>query len=300
MADWKKGGIRFAALLSGSFLAASPSLAADGPVMPPLSQYRILKPPPLQIEKLSSATRPTVEAALKDAENGRKAATLADDIVRTALRSADKGREAARRAHAGSRGYGKAAITFKGKPCSYSGELKGGFIGYFGVLSCQDRTIEGSFNGIQPDLQVVEKTSKAIYAGSYKDGGAFGYGADYHLGEIDSYQGEYRDSARMGFGVERDKDGVYPGRFGFYADPKDPAHRINMILSGRQDFPTAHWAGRFGAYLGPKIACTIIKGAYFEGAALDGAGAKFDAGGKITEQGPYKVGILKDGGGPPC
>jgi hypothetical protein len=73
-----------------------------------------------------------------------------------------------------------------------------------------------------------------------------------------------------------------------------------MALSGRQDFVTAHWAGRFGAYLGPKIACTIIKGATLEGSVLDGAGAKFDANGKLVEQGLYATGLLKDAKTPPC
>jgi hypothetical protein len=104
----------------------------------------------------------------------------------------------------------------------------------------------------------------------------------------------------MGFGVERDKDGVYPGRFGLYVDPKDKSHRINMALSGRQDFATAHWAGNFGAYLGPKIACTVIAGAYLEGSVLDGYGAKFDAAGKLVEQGRYTTGLLKDAKAPPC
>ena len=56
-----------------------------------------------------------------------------------------------------------------------------------------------------------------------------------------------------GFGVERDKDGAYPGRYGVYVDPRDVRRRVNMELSGVQNFRTTHWAGSFGAYAGPGL-----------------------------------------------
>jgi len=144
------------------------------------------------------------------------------------------------------------------------------------------------------------ETPEKNFSGEYRMGKANGLGGDTARHQGDAYQGEYRNGARMGFGVERDKDGVYPGRFGFYTDPGDRTHRIDMALSGRQDFATAHWAGSFGAYLGPKIACTVIKGATLEGSVLDGPGAKFDAAGKPVEQGLYATGLLKDAKAPPC
>jgi hypothetical protein len=169
-----------------------------------------------------------------------------------------------------------------------------------GVMTCGATTYAGMFRDDQPDGPTVMETPEKIFSGEFRMGKPNGLGGDTQRHQGDAYQGEYRDGARMGFGVERDKDGVYPALFGFYSDPKDAAHRIAMALSGRQDFATAHWAGRFGAYLGPKIACTVIKGAYLEGSVLDGYGAKFDAGGKPVEQGLYATGLLKDAKAPPC
>ncbi len=73
-----------------------------------------------------------------------------------------------------------------------------------------------------------------------------------------------------------------------------------MELSGTQDFRASHWAGTYGAYAGPRIICTLIKGAVLEGSVLDGDGAKFDARGRVTEQGHYRLGLLDSGKGPPC
>lgn len=170
----------------------------------------------------------------------------------------------------------------------------------FGMMICRTASYAGAFRNGVPDGPVVAETPEAVSSGTYRAGKANGLGGDTAKHQGDAYQGEYKDGARMGFGVERDKDGVYPGRFGFYADPKNKSHRINMALSGRQDFPTAHWAGSFGAYLGSKIACTIIKGAFLEGSVLDGHGAKFDAAGKPVEQGLYTTGLLKGAKTPPC
>jgi hypothetical protein len=123
-----------------------------------------------------------------------------------------------------------------------------------------------------------------------------GLGGDTALNTADAYEGEYHNGARMGFGIERDKDGFYPGLYGFR--PGADGQETNMEVLGLQDFKDAHWAGHYGVYRGPKIACTLIKGAVLEGSVLDGYGAKFDAHGHLIEQGFYKSGI--GGSGPPC
>jgi hypothetical protein len=125
-------------------------------------------------------------------------------------------------------------------------------------------------------------------------------GGDYSLRTSDAYEGVFEDDQRIGLGIERDRDGVYPGLYGFVADPRNAQHRINIEIVGLQNFRGSHWAGRYASYGGPKIACTLIKGAVLEGSVLDGYGAKFDAGGRVTEQGLYNVGIRKDSAGPPC
>ncbi len=79
-----------------------------------------------------------------------------------------------------------------------------------------------------------------------------------------------------------------------------PGRKTDMELLGLQNFRGSHWAGTFGFYAGPKIACTVIKGAVLEGSVLDGYGAKFDAEGRLAEQGRYRLGVPENGGGPPC
>ena len=213
--------------------------------------------------------------------------------MRAAEDAAAKGRAAARTAE-------PLEIVFGGVPCRYRGEARMRHAEGMGVMTCGVANYAGTFRSDQPDGAVMVETPDKIFSGTYRGGKPNGLGGDTARHQGDAYQGEYRNGARMGFGVERDKDGVYPGRFGFYTDPHDKTHRIDMTLSGRQDFAKAHWAGSFGAYLGPKIACTIIKGATLEGSVLDGPGAKFDAAGKPVEQGLYATGLLKDAKAPPC
>jgi len=280
-----------AALMSACPMA---SFAADGPVTLPLSQLPAFPAPEPRLEGLSPDVARNVNAALADAAEGMTRMAPAEAAIRAAADAARNARDAAKRTGR------EEAAKLDGASCRYGGETKDGKAEGLGVMACGGDTYAGHFRNGMPDGPVVTEKAGIVFLGEYRAGKANGPGGDYEVNHGDAYEGEYKDGARMGFGVERDKDGVYPGRFGFYADPKDKSHRINMILSGRQDFPTAHWAGRFGAYLGPKIACTIIKGAYFEGAALDGAGAKFDAAGKPVEQGLYTTGLLKDAKTPPC
>jgi hypothetical protein len=271
------------------------SFAADGPVMPPLSQYGSLVSPPLHLEKLNPTARKAVETAVTDAAQGSKKANQAESIVRAAKDATQRGREAARKAQAAS----ALTISLDGKSCRYSGEVSDHHAAGVGVMTCDTRKLEGQFRNDKPDGLIAEETPDIGFMGEYKSGRRDGLGADYQVRQSDAYEGEYKDGERIGFGIERDRDGFYPGRYGFYVNPHD-RKRVDMELSGLQNFKGTHWAGTYGAYSGPKIACTLIKGAVLEGSVLDGAGAKFDAGGKVTEQGLYAAGILKDGGGPPC
>lgn len=273
-------------------LLCLPALAAE-PIALPFSKLPVFPAPELRLNELSSDVAANVKAALSDAAKGNRASQQAEAAIRAGEDAAAKGREAARTAE-------PIDIAFDGWACRYRGESARRRAEGFGVMTCGTTTYQGSFHNNAPDGPVRTETAETVFSGTYRAGKANGLGGDTAKLQADAYQGEYKDGARMGFGVERDKDGAYPGRFGVYVDPKDKTHRITMALSGRQDFPAAHWAGRFGAYLGPKIACTIIKGAYLEGSVLDGYGAKFDAAGKSVEQGLYATGLLKGAKTPPC
>lgn len=296
MTSRRKDRVRLAALIAGSLVVADtlPLAAADRPVTLPLSQLPAFPAPELALDGLSPDVAQNVKTALADAAEGMTRMAPAEAAIRAATEAARNARDAARKA-----GREEAAML-NGASCHYGGESKDGKAEGLGVMTCGSDRYAGRFRNGMPDGPVAVAKAGISFLGEYRAGKANGLGGDYALRGSDAYEGEYRDGARVGFGIERDKDGAYPGRFGFYADPKDKAHRINMVLSGRQDFATAHWAGRFGAYLGPKIACTIIKGAYLEGSVLDGAGAKFDAAGKPVEQGLYATGLLKDAKSPPC
>lgn len=273
-------------------LASPPAVAAE-PIALPFSKLPVFPAPALVLEGLSPEVAANVGTAMSDAAKGNRASREAEAAIRAAEESAAKAQSAARAAK-------PMDITFDGAACQYRGETATGRAEGFGVMICGETRYAGAFRSNAPDGPVKAESAEKIFSGTYRAGKADGLGGDTAKHQGDAYQGEYKDGARMGFGVERDKDGAYPGRFGVYADPKDKSHRITMALSGRQDFPTAHWAGSFGAYLGPKIACTIIKGAYLEGSVLDGYGAKFDAAGKPVEQGLYTTGLLKDAKTPPC
>jgi len=276
------------------FLVASclPALAAE-PIALPFSKLPVFPAPDLKLETLSPEVAANVKTALSDAAAGDRAARLAEAAIRAGDDAAAKARIAAQTAE-------PMDIAFDGWACRYRGESARSRAEGFGVMTCGQTTYQGAFHNNAPDGPVRVETAEMFFSGTYRGGKANGLGAETAKHQGDAYQGEYENGARAGFGVERDKDGVYPGRFGIYVDPKNKSHRITMALSGRQDFPTAHWAGSFGAYLGPKIACTIIKGAYLEGSVLDGYGAKFDAAGTPVEQGLYTTGLLKGAKTPPC
>jgi len=279
----------------GTFAAALlclPALAAE-PIALPFSKLPAFPAPELKLDGLGPGVAANVKTALSDAANGDRAGRDAEGAIRAADEAAAKGQDAARAAE-------PMDLAFDGWACRYRGEIAARRAEGFGVMTCGTTTYQGTFHNNAPDGPVRAETAETIFSGTYRGGKANGLGGDTARHQGDAYQGEYRDGARNGFGVERDKDGVYPGRFGIYVDPKNKSHRITMALSGRQDFPAAHWAGRFGAYLGPKIACTAIQGAYLEGSVLDGYGAKFDAAGKPVEQGLYATGLLKGAKTAPC
>ena len=234
------------------------------PLMPPLSHYGPLSVPVLKTDGLQEPVKPAVEAAIAAAAQGTKRAMEAENILVAAKRAA------------ADRPAGILAISIHGASCRYHGESAHGRADGLGIAICGTEEFIGQFRDEKPS----------------------GLGADYKFYDTDAYEGEYRDGERSGFGVERDKDGFYPGRYGVYrGKQKKP---IVMELMGTQDFAVSHWAGTYGFYEGPKVACTLIKGAVLEGSVLDGAGAKFDGNGRLTEQGRYRIGILEGGNGPPC
>jgi len=276
-------------------IVAVPALpaAAVEPIALPLSKLPAFPAPDLELNGLSPEIAANVKTALSDAARGDRAARLAEAAIGAAEAAAVKGRDAAKKGQ-------PLNIAFHGAACRYRGDTQTNLADGFGVMMCGAASYAGTFRKGVADGPMMVETPETVFFGIYREGKANGLGGDSARRQGDAYQGEYQDGARLGFGVERDKDGVYPGRFGFYVDPKDKSHRIDMALSGRQDFATAHWAGSFGAYLGPRIACTIIKGATLEGSVLDGYGAKFDAAGRPVEQGLYTTGLLKGATAPPC
>jgi len=235
----------------------------------PLSHYGSLIPPRLETKKLTPATRKNVEEAIAAARRASQAALAAEDMVQAAVEARD---DAGKSTH----GYGVRDVSITATPCRYQGELTGGRATGLGVMRC----------------------GAHFFAGRFRDGRLDGLGGDYLSNLPDAYEGGYRDGARSGLGVERDKDGFYPGLYGFVQTAQ--GQKINMEILGLQDFADAHWAGRYGSYSGPKISCTLIKGAVLEGSVLDGYGAKFDGHGELIEQGLYTLGVPQNGSGPPC
>ena len=208
-----------------------------------------------------------MRTAIAAAAQARRVASAAESIIRAAMAAGGKAGKA--------RGYNTLDVPgADGTACLYLGRIAQGRATGLGVMHCRQQ----------------------IFTGRFRHGRLNGLGGDTALNNADAYEGEYRDGARMGFGIERDKDGFYPGLYGFRAS----GEKINMEIVGLQDFKDAHWAGPYGVYGGPKIACALIKGAALEGSVLDGYGAKFDSGGHLIEQGFYKSGMLENGSGPPC
>ena len=267
-------------------------------IMPPLSQYGSLQSPVLQTAGLRAPTRDVVTSAIAAAARAGTVAAMAEDVVRSASRAAAQGRAAATKAKAATQGYGALEIRFGSASCRYSGQVADRRASGFGVMICASGNFAGQFHDNAPDGLVVEQQRDDGYLGQYRNGMRNGLGGDYKIRQADAYEGEFKDGLRMGMGIERDKDGFYPGQFGF--EPGRIEDRVDMEIFGLQNFPDTHWAGRYATYRGPRIACTLIKGALLEGSVLDGYGAKFDAAGRLIEQGLYRTGLLDKGAGPPC
>lgn len=278
--------------------AAAQDMRKAAPIMPPLSRYGSLQSPALRTAGLRDPTNDVVKAAINAAAEASRIAGRAENTIRAAKRAAAQGRDAAKKAKAAVPGYGTRDTRFRSSSCRYDGQLANGRIEAVGVMVCHTGKFTGQFRDTEPDGLVVEEEPDDGYAGQYRNGVRFGLGGDYKIHQADAYEGEFKDGLRLGRGIERDKDGFYPGQFGF--EPSRIQERIDMQLFGVQNFATTHWAGRFTNYTGPRIACTLIKGALLEGSVLDGYGAKFDAAGRVTEQGLYKAGLLENGAGPPC
>ena len=210
----------------------------------------------------------SVTAATVMAKRASRRVMAAESANRQAMNAADRADKTP--------GYGARDIVFAGASCRYRGQIVRRHATGLGVMTCPARR----------------------FAGQFRDGALDGLGGDTSRDANDAYEGEYRHGARLGLGVERDQDGFYPGQYGFV--PGAEGHRTNIEILGLQNFNDAHWAGRYGFYRGPKIACTLIKGAMLEGSVLDGYGAKFDRQGQPIEQGFYRLGLLQNGSGPPC
>ncbi len=233
-----------------------------------LSREGALSSPRLAVTGLKPGVQEHVAAAIAVAERARRRAVAAESIIRQAMKAADVADKMP--------GYAARDTIFAGASCRYRGQVVRRRAAGLGVMTCPAQ----------------------LFAGQFRDGIPDGLGGDTSRNANDAYEGEYRHGARAGLGVERDQDGFYPGQYGFIPDAQE--HQINMEILGLQDFKDTHWAGRYGAYRGPKIACTLIKGAVLEGSVLDGYGAKFDGQGRLIEQGFYRLGLLQNGSGPPC
>ncbi|HXR94794.1 MAG TPA: hypothetical protein VN718_02885 [Rhizomicrobium sp.] len=248
-------------------LLALPTAAHAGFALP-LSDRGSVFAPHLDVSRLTPRTGPTVKAAIAAAARARRTAGAAERIIAAAMKAGEKAGRV--------RNYDSLDVPgADGTACLYQGRITHHRATGLGMMHC--RTV--------------------LFAGLFRDGRLNGLGGDTALTAADAYQGEYRNGARMGFGIERDKDGFYPGQFGVR---RDGGKKTNLEILGVQHFKGAHWAGRYGFYSGPKIACTLIKGAVLEGSVLDGYGAKFDARGHLIEQGFYKLGMPANGSGPPC
>ncbi len=258
---------RWCPFLAALLFVLPATARAEGNIALPLSGNSSLLSPQLDTLRLVPKTGESVRAAIAAAVQARRAASAAESIIRAAMAASGKAGKI--------RGYDTLDVPgADGTACLYQGRIAQGRATGLGVMHCRQQ----------------------IFAGRFRDGRLNGLGGDTALNTADAYEGEYRNGARMGFGIERDKDGSYPGLYGFRAR----GQKIDMEVLGLQDFKDAHWAGHYGAYSGPKIACTLIKGAVLEGSVLDGYGAKFDSHGHLIEQGFYKSGMLENGSGPPC
>lgn len=260
----ERWGVIFAAALF-----VPPPAARAAPIALPLPHDAAMVSPRFHTMDLAPKTAHAVKAAIRAARAGRRSASSAEKVIQAALAAGTRAGNA--------RGYGSLDMPgADGTACLYQGQLARGRATGLGVMHCRGELIVGRF----------------------RDGRLNGQGGDTLLGTADAYEGAYRNGARIGFGIERDKDGVYPGLYGLR--PGSNGKRTDMEVLGLQDFETVHWAGHYGSYAGPKIACSLIQGAFLEGSVLDGYGAKFDAHGMPFEQGFYRLGRLARGSAPPC
>ena len=259
---------RLSPVLTAMLLLLPTAAQAQNNITLPLS-HGAFASPRLATVRLTAATRKTVIPALDAATKATHAAMAAETIIRAAMIAGDKAGKV--------RGYDTLDVPGDdGRACLYQGRTLEGHATGLGVMHCRTQLFMGYFRG----------------------GRLTGLGGDTALDTSDAYEGEYRNGTRMGFGIERDKDGFYPGLYGLSGAAG--GQKTDMELLGLQNFKEAHWAGHYGLYHGPKVACSLIKGAVLEGSVLDGYGAKFDAGGRLIEQGFYKSGVPVNGGGPPC
>jgi hypothetical protein len=260
---------RWTPFIASLLLVLPVGARAAGSIALPLSSQGSLASPHLKTQHLTPKTKASVTAAIAAAARGRKTAAAAEAVIKKAMVAGEKAGKA--------RGYDALDVPgADGAACLYQGRLTHSQATGLGVMHCRSQ----------------------ILAGRFRDGRLNGLGGDSALSMPDAYEGEYRNGARMGYGIERDKDGFYPGQYGFRVG--SDGKKTDMEILGLQDFTDAHWAGRYGFYTGPKIACTLIKGAMLEGSVLDGYGAKFDSHGRVIEQGLYKLGLPENGSGPPC
>jgi len=250
-------------------MTAGADARADVSIALPFTVHGSLASLHLDRGRLTSKTADAVAAAIAAAARGRETAAAGEAAIKRAMAAGEK---------AGTvRGYDALDVPgADGGACLYQGRVAHGRATGLGVMHCRSQ----------------------VFAGRFRDGRLNGLGGDTALTMADAYEGQYRNGARMGYGIERDKDGFYPGQYGFRA--RADGKKTDMEILGLQDFKDAHWAGRYGFYHGPKIACTLIKGAVLEGSVLDGYGAKFDSRGRLIEQGFYKLGMPENGSGPPC
>jgi hypothetical protein len=260
---------RWSLFIAGVLLLLPVTARADLSIALPFTAHGSLASPHLDTGRLTPKTEGSVAAAIAAAAQGREMAATSESVIKRAMAAGEKAGKV--------RGYDALDVPgADGAACLYRGRIAHGRATGLGVMHCRSQ----------------------IFAGRFRDGRLNGLGGDTALTMADAYEGEYRNGARMGYGIERDKDGFYPGQYGFRAGSE--GKKINMEILGLQDFKDTHWAGRYGFYTGPKIACILIKGAVLEGSVLDGYGAKFDSRGRLIEQGFYKLGLPENGSGPPC
>ena len=260
---------RWSPLVAGLLFILPAPAYADASIALPFLGHGLLTAPHLDTRDLSSKNKGSVTQAIAAAARGNRAAARAERVIAAGMEAGEKAGKI--------RGYDALDVPgADGTACLYQGRITRRRATGLGVMHCRSQ----------------------IFAGRFRDGRLDGLGGDTALTMADAFEGEYRNGARRGYGIERDKDGFYPGQYGFRASAE--GKKTDLEILGLQNFKDAHWAGRYGFYSGPKIACTLIKGAVLEGSVLNGYGAKFDSRGHLIEQGFYRLGMPENRSGPPC